>query len=164
MKKRLAQWLIEDNCPKAVGCSSLTTSSLSFQENGAQIILLQRVSISTIMLSLYLASSIALQHMSLAQLLNSSLPKVTGPEAGCCCSSAPVILTFHAFFRKEKLVECEKSGTLTGCQDILQHKPTCQPACFLVYFKVSSQTNCSYWLENCLSQKNLSFSFFQDWN
>lgn len=108
-----------------------------FLEEIAQISRLQRVNVRTIKPLLYLANYITLQHMSLAQLFNSSFPKVIGPEAGCCCTSAPVILTFHAFFRKEKLIECEKSGTLTGCQNILQHKPTCQPACFLVYFKVS---------------------------
>lgn len=108
-----------------------------FPEDVTQISQLQRVNTSSIKPLLYLANYITLQHMSLAQLFNSFLPKIIGPEAGCCCASAPVILTFHAFFRKEKLVECEKSGTLTGCQNILQHKPTCQPACFLVYFKVS---------------------------
>lgn len=115
-----------------------------FPEDVIQISQLQRVNTNTIKPLLYLANYITLQHVSLAQLFSSFLPKIIGPEAGCCCASAPVILTFHAFFRKEKLVECEKSGTLTGCQNILQHKPACQPACFLVYFKVSQQTNCSY--------------------
>lgn len=92
------------------------------------------------------ANYIPIQRVPFTQLFHDFFLKVIGLAASwllfLLCFSSCHFDIFYAFFRRERLIECEKSRTLTGCQNPLQHKPTCQLTCFRFISKVSSTQTC----------------------
>lgn len=93
------------------------------------------------------ANYIPIHCVPFTQFFHDFFPKVIGLAASwlllLLCFGSCHFDIFYAFFRRERLIECEKSGTLTGCQNPLQCKPTCQLTCFRFISKKVSCTQTS---------------------